>query len=102
MPLFTSYRLVLTSLLLAVPWVQAQSTSASTVADSPLPYRSVFEHYRSYTEQDLVSWPEANDTVGRVGGWRAYAKEAAEPEKAAAEPAIGAKPVTSIRSGGKP
>jgi hypothetical protein len=26
------------------------------------------------------SWREANDTVNRIGGWRAYAREAKPPE----------------------
>jgi hypothetical protein len=30
-----------------------------------------------------VQWTETNDTVGKIGGWRTYAKEAAQPESAA-------------------
>jgi hypothetical protein len=26
------------------------------------------------------SWREANDTVNRIGGWRAYAREAKQPQ----------------------
>lgn len=41
-------------------------------------YRSALEGYRPYSEEKMVPWKEANDTVGKIGGWRAYAKEAAE------------------------
>ncbi len=35
----------------------------------------------------LVDWREANDTVRRIGGWRAYAREAQQPEPAPSAPA---------------
>jgi len=38
-------------------------------------YRSAFDGYRRYGEQPLMSWREANDIVGRIGGWQAYARE---------------------------
>ena len=44
------------------------------------PYFSVFEHYQRYHEEAVTSWPEANATVGRIGGWRFYAEEALQPE----------------------
>lgn len=50
-----------------------------------LRYRSVLEYYRSYRAQPVQSWQDANDNVGRIGGWRIYAKEAAAPEGGAAE-----------------
>lgn len=43
-------------------------------------YESPFSGYRAYTEEKPGSWKDANDTVGRIGGWRAYAKEAEEPQ----------------------
>lgn len=46
-----------------------------------LPYRSALEGYRPYGEIKMMPWSEANDTVGKIGGWRAYAKEAAEGSK---------------------
>ena len=39
-------------------------------------YRSVFEGYQPYNAEKIVPWKESNDTVGKVGGWRAYAQEA--------------------------
>jgi len=53
----------------------ALTVSAQT---RPLEYRSALEGYQPYSENKMVPWKEANDTVGKVGGWRAYAKEAAE------------------------
>lgn len=35
--------------------------------------------YRRFTEQPVGSWREANETVNRIGGWRAYAREASQP-----------------------
>ena len=32
--------------------------------------------YQQFQDEKLAPWKESNDTVGRVGGWRAYAREA--------------------------
>ena len=45
----------------------------------PLVYESAFAQYRRLTEVSVGSWRDANDTVARIGGWRAYAREAAQP-----------------------
>ena len=47
---------------------------------STLTYRSAFEGYKPYTDDKLLNWKEVNDTTGRVGGWRVYAKEARQPD----------------------
>ena len=39
-------------------------------------FRSALEGYQPYTEEKTLSWKDANDTTARIGGWRAYAKEA--------------------------
>ena len=44
-------------------------------ASTKLVYRSAFEGYRPHTDQPVGSWQKANDLVGRIGGWRAYARE---------------------------
>ena len=54
----------------------ASDASAST----QLPYVSVFTNYRSFREQPLFSWQESNETAGKIGGWRFYAREATRPE----------------------
>ncbi len=61
----------------------APSIPAASPAQSqatPAPYRSSLEDYRSYSDEKLTPWKQANDTVGKVGGWRAYAKEAQGPQ----------------------
>lgn len=55
--------------------VEAQSQPTNTAAP-PLRYSSVFDQYRGYDEIQVGSWRESNDTVGRIGGWRYYAREA--------------------------
>ena len=64
--------------------VSAAPSSGATPA-SPLSYRSAFEGYRPYTDDKLLNWKDANDTTGRIGGWRAYAREASET-KAVTQP----------------
>jgi hypothetical protein len=44
-----------------------------------LTYESSFSKYRRLGDQDPVAWREANDTVTRIGGWRAYAREVQGP-----------------------
>lgn len=65
----------------AQPVVRAASTAASSPATaSPSArgstYRSAFEGYRSFAEQPLTLWREANEVVKSVGGWQTYAREA--------------------------
>ena len=96
MHLLHSHWLLPMGLALALPMAFAQSSSAQMTPDSkstaPSPvtfaYRSTFTDYRAYSDQPLGSWREANDSVGRVGGWREYAKEARLPQaqEAAAPP----------------
>ena len=80
--------------------VPAKPAAAAIVAPPPtnaLGYESVFTRYKSYRDEKTGSWREANDTVERIGGWRAYAKEAQQPE--AATPA---KPNPHAGHGSKP
>lgn len=51
-------------------------------------YRSVFADFRPMGETKVGDWRAANDEVGRIGGWRAYAREAQAPESAPAAPAM--------------
>ena len=76
--------------------VPATSTPEAVRADAGAhPYRSALEGYRPFDEEKVLSWKEANDTVGRVGGWKVYAREAqgdgaeAAPKPAAAGPHAG-------------
>lgn len=77
--------------LLLLPWMAVLSSTA-TVSAQPAPqvspppsqagqaptanYRSTLEGYRPFTDEKILPWKQANDTVGKIGGWRAYAKEA--------------------------
>ena len=58
---------------------------------SPLEFRSAFEGYKPYTEEKTIDWKRANDNVGKIGGWREYAREASQPETAAEPAAIPAR-----------
>ena len=53
----------------------------------PAVYESAFSRYRRAAESKAIRWREANDTAARIGGWRAYAREAQQPEPAASTPA---------------
>lgn len=52
----------------------------ATAAVPPLAHRSALHAYRRLDQNTALSWREANDRVGRIGGWRAYAREANAPE----------------------
>ncbi len=58
------------------------SASAATAQGTPaaLPYASAFEGYLPFADEKLRPWKESNTTVEKIGGWRAYAKEVAEPQ----------------------
>jgi hypothetical protein len=65
----------------------------ATAPVPPLAYRSTLRAYRRIDQDSALAWREANDQVGRIGGWRAYAREANAPEAdagAAAAPGPGA------------
>jgi len=47
-------------------------------------HTSSFAAYRRHAEAEPIGWREANDTVARIGGWRAYAREAAAASPAPA------------------
>jgi hypothetical protein len=64
-------------------------------------YRSSLADYRVLSDEKLTSWKETNDNVGRIGGWRAYAKEAQAPGSAGdSVPRTAEKPVSA--DGAKP
>ena len=78
-----------------------------TPSSSPLRYESVFARYQSYRDEKTGSWREANETVDRIGGWRAYAKEAQQPDSVAPIAPTRAQPQTTKPNphaghGGKP
>ncbi|MFT3957035.1 MAG: hypothetical protein QM722_22445 [Piscinibacter sp.] len=50
-------------------------------------HESVFGRARRAADSATPSWREANDNAARIGGWRAYAREAQQPEPTASVPA---------------
>jgi hypothetical protein len=83
--------LSLSGLLLSSSLAVAQpvSTDGAAVPNAAAPaafqlqYFSVFTHYQSFREQPLNSWQETNDNVGKIGGWRFYARDAQLPDTGA-------------------
>ncbi len=65
------------SIIRAQESVSATQKSAGFVPPDFL-YFSVFDQYQRYQEEAVASWPEANVTVGQIGGWRFYAEEASQ------------------------
>lgn len=48
-----------------------------------LRHESAFAGYRRLGDEAVMSWKEANETVNRIGGWRAYARETTAPAQPA-------------------
>ena len=64
-----------------------------------LNYESSLSRYRLMGDEKPVSWRDANDTVTRIGGWRAYAREAQQTDAAPAAPAASAvMPADKVKS----
>lgn len=94
----TPYRwLVPAALLTTISAAMAQTPDATGKADPldaqasvpRLVHESPLTQYRKHSDEKLVSWREANDTVGRIGGWRTYLREARQPDAAASAPSAG-------------
>ena len=66
-----------------------ESNTASVVG---LTYRSALENYQPYSAQQVQPWRESNDNVGRIGGWRAYAKEMNQPDDGPSPKAVTSTP----------
>ncbi len=65
-------------------------------------YRSPFADYRPLGDEAVGNWRAANDEVGRIGGWREYAREVQEadsPSKAPGAPAPKPIPAPSQKGG---
>lgn len=62
-------------------------------------YRSALQGYRPYADTEPGSWAETNERVGRIGGWRAYAKEASEPQAPASAASAPKEPVKQAPAG---
>ena len=83
---------------------QMQATAPGSTSAGPAetertglaPYRSALEGYQRYSDEPVQPWRESNDNVGKIGGWRVYAREAqgapAAPAASSKEPAAGSSP----------
>ena len=71
----------------AKPEAQTLAHADPSQADAALPplvVPSAFAGYRKFSDVPVTSWRDANELTRRIGGWRAYAREAAAPDAAAA------------------
>jgi hypothetical protein len=63
----------------------ANDARAPAAKVPPLTYRSAFDEYRPYREQELASWREVNEEVARVGGHAGVVKAGENAAKPQAE-----------------
>lgn len=63
----------------------------------PVLYQSPFRDYRPLGEDKPIPWKAANDEVARIGGWRAYAKQA-QAAAASVNPATPVDPATPAKA----
>lgn len=54
--------------------------SSASIAQTALSYTSPIADYQPFVDEKISSWKAANDKVGQIGGWRAYAREAQQPD----------------------
>ena len=65
-------------------------------------HSSALSSYRKLGDDKRIDWKEANKAVNRIGGWRAYAREAQQPEPAPVAPAGRTTPAPVPTSGAMP
>jgi hypothetical protein len=75
--------------------------SGLAIAQTSVSYTSPIADYKTFVDEKVTSWKAANDKVGQIGGWRAYAKEAQQPDNTPA-PATMQKPAGSSGDAMKP
>ena len=81
----------------AAPPPQKKSPATSVAAPS---FQSAMDGYKPHKDEKTGSWKEANELTARIGGWRAYAKEAAQTEP---DPHSGhTKPTQAVPTQAKP
>ena len=84
----------------------ARPDPADPMAPGPAAlYVSPLRTYQGFAEPQVAPWRETNELVRQRGGWRAYAREAREPDAAqpaargASQPAPSAKPASGGHAG---
>lgn len=85
------------SIIQAQPLQESVSATQQSAGFTPpdFSYLSVFDQYQGYQEEAIASWPEANVTVGQIGGWRFYAEEASQPDPPEQQSVTPKQPLTS-------
>jgi len=73
--------------VVAQPVVGVVATTTSQVGAPALEYVSPIGDYKAYEPQSIQSWKEANDNVGRIGGWRNYSREKSQSQPSSSAPA---------------
>ena len=94
--MFHTARAVFAVALTTIAAAAGAQTAAPAAADPQVAigaadsgYRSSFDGYQRFTQEQVGSWKDANDNVGRIGGWREYAKEVRSPAGTPAKPQAG-------------
>lgn len=86
-------RLLALAMLAAIPGMPLRAEEAPSrqpepadpnVAVPPVVYESPFTPAHPLVDEPHP-WKAANDLVGRIGGWRTYAREASQPESRPAD-----------------
>jgi hypothetical protein len=80
---------------LTLPPVLVAFAQSPAQAPTALGFKSTLEKYKPYTDEKIAPWKAANDEVGKIGGWRAYLKEANEPDTQPANKTPTPNPATS-------
>ncbi|MDO9618799.1 MAG: hypothetical protein Q7J43_14110 [Pseudomonas sp.] len=73
-------------LLPAGSWAESPDPLDAQAATPAVHYQSPLKAYQGFSEQPLHNWREANELVGRIGGWRTYAQEPYAQEPNPQEP----------------
>jgi hypothetical protein len=56
-------------------WAELPDPLDAEAATPALDYQSPLTDYRGLGDEPMHNWREANELVGRIGGWRTYAQE---------------------------
>jgi hypothetical protein len=70
-------------------WAEPAGPLSNEATTSVLNDQSPLKAYQPFREPELNDWREANEQVGRIGGWRTYAIEPWEqPSNNAPAPSV--------------
>lgn len=95
--------LQLAALAMTASLASAQTAQPHLAPSSAVPaYRSAMEGYVPFADEKIAPWKDANENVGRIGGWRAYARESQGAAPAAPPPTRDGTPAARPASAPKP